>query len=615
MCRFDTSKLNDPTTLVIPDYVDYHSQQIPVAVIDNYCCSGTSIKNLTIGKNVTQIGISAFGSCQIENLTIPSSVTLINNLAFYENPLKTVRFEDPSAASPSLLCGSNVFSGTQISDIELPARIVPAYYSGTNNCANFLLGISTLQSITINPAYNPSADTSAKFLLYEGALCVEEHYSNGVNCTNIFMYPPLRQQDNFSVENLPVRITEGAFSNASLKSIKISSTLDVKNINLNFEVTPITIYNCPNLETLYLDVNGNLICNQLARQCPKLKSIEVGPNVINHKSVDGVLYKDDCSMLDAYPCGKTDESFRLPDAVMHIGPNAFEGCLHLRSLYLPDNLEIINLYAFSNASNLKNIEYNGNKLEYVLANAFYGTAFIDEAPAGEVYLKDWLVGYSGDMPENLTLPTAKIALDLFTAEPNIKKVTFPSDMQEIPEGMFSHCSGLSEVQLPYNVKCIWHGAFAYTGLKNIVLPSSLEKVGINAFYSDEPMSEIVVCRMTPPILDKGYNTAAAPIVFGNSTLEQATLVLPKGADAKAFTDLPYWSFKNIEFRDIETGVDTPSAGTSIIFNGLTVSSDSDLVLELIATDGTVLARGISVTAPAHGLYILRAGERVHKIQL
>ena len=66
-------------TLVIPDTIN----GLPVVGIDYYACSYKSITNVTIGRNVTNIGPYAFFSCQnLHTVSIPKSVASMGNSAF-----------------------------------------------------------------------------------------------------------------------------------------------------------------------------------------------------------------------------------------------------------------------------------------------------------------------------------------------------------------------------------------------------------------------------------------------------------------------------------------------------------------------------------------------------
>ncbi len=57
---------------------------------------------------------------------------------------------------------------------------------------------------------------------------------------------------------------------------------------------------------------------------------------------EGVLYDIDKTRLIAYPRGKADETFEIPEGVTQIDELAFSKCLNIKNLVLPDSYVIIN---------------------------------------------------------------------------------------------------------------------------------------------------------------------------------------------------------------------------------------------------------------------------------
>ena len=87
-------------------------------------------------------------------------------------------------------------------------------------------------------------------------------------------------------------------------------------------------------------------------------------------SKDGVLYTKDCTELIAYPAGKTEEEFRVPDGVKVIRAAAFKGAKNLKKVVLSDEVEIVENEAFRDCSSLVEFE-GGKKLRELHAGAFY----------------------------------------------------------------------------------------------------------------------------------------------------------------------------------------------------------------------------------------------------
>lgn len=86
----------------------------------------------------------------------------------------------------------------------------------------------------------------------------------------------------------------------------------------------------------------------------KLLEIDVDENNPNFCSVDGVLYTKDMKKLVAYPVGRDDTSFTVPDGVEEIGERAFAISPSLEEIVFPDSLRTIDKYALY-TENLKNL--------------------------------------------------------------------------------------------------------------------------------------------------------------------------------------------------------------------------------------------------------------------
>lgn len=90
---------------------------------------------------------------------------------------------------------------------------------------------------------------------------------------------------------------------------------------------------------------------------PNLKTIQMKKNSRSSYAKKGVLFYDLLGgiRLVAYPRGKKEKSYRIPEKVKVIGPYAFTNCKNLKSITLPKGLLEINEYAFYGCKSLKKI--------------------------------------------------------------------------------------------------------------------------------------------------------------------------------------------------------------------------------------------------------------------
>ena len=108
------------------------------------------------------------------------------------------------------------------------------------------------------------------------------------------------------------------------------------------------------------------------------------------KTVDGVLYTKDGKVLIAYPAGKKDKEFRVPDGVKVIGNGAFMGATHIEKIVLPDNMLHIGEKAFAECENLKEVASN-TKVKYMMQSAWDGTNW-PRRPERKKYINSFTEG-------------------------------------------------------------------------------------------------------------------------------------------------------------------------------------------------------------------------------
>ncbi len=89
--------------------------------------------------------------------------------------------------------------------------------------------------------------------------------------------------------------------------------------------------------------------------CSRLKSFEVAAENDRYKVVDGVLYDRKLLRLYAYPAGKEDATFTVPETVCYLSDAAFQGCSNLQTVFLSEGIEKIGNFMFYGCSNLESL--------------------------------------------------------------------------------------------------------------------------------------------------------------------------------------------------------------------------------------------------------------------
>ena len=77
----------------------------------------------------------------------------------------------------------------------------------------------------------------------------------------------------------------------------------------------------------------------------------------------------------------------------------------------------------------------------------------------------------GKMPKSMT----------FINNKKIKKVVIKKGVTSISDTAFMECKNLKSVSIAKTVKSIGEYSFAYTKIKDIVIPNSVKKMGVEAF--------------------------------------------------------------------------------------------------------------------------------------
>lgn len=147
------------------------------------------------------------------------------------------------------------------------------------------------------------------------------------------------------------------------------------------------------------------------RNSAALTRIDVDANNQTYCSVDGVLYSKDMTTLVAYPRGKADATFVIPNTVTTIDTCAFYNNFKLTNITLPDNLTTMEWEAFYNTgitsidipesvtkiggealkfcSNLTEINYAGTMERW--ADIELSSSWNDDVPATKVICSDGTV--------------------------------------------------------------------------------------------------------------------------------------------------------------------------------------------------------------------------------
>ena len=276
--------------------------------------------------------------------------------------------------------------------------------------------------------------------------------------------------------------------------------------------------------------------NDLMRENRSLLNINVGENNPNYRSVDGVLYNKDLSVLLRYPAGRTSPTYTIPDGVTGISDNAFRDSVHLRNVVIPDSVIAVSDYAFYGCTSLRSFAAAG--LQYIYYHAFEGctsltsvhfskdmaylgnNAFngctslrsltVDELNGEFISVDGVLFNKSvsvlrvypaGSTASSYTIPDTVTLIDdyAFSGSRNLRSVVIPDSVATIDEGAF-YGSGLTSVEIPGSVTKITREAFSdCTSLTSATVPGSVTSLGSYSFYGCTALESVTLGNGIPGI--------------------------------------------------------------------------------------------------------------------
>ena len=138
-------------------------------------------------------------------------------------------------------------------------------------------------------------------------------------------------------------------------------------------------YYFPNVTEIVLPDSVTHIGEGAMCDCYSLERISVSEQNTSFKSVDGVLYNDDVSVLIQYPRGKTENTFEIPETVTVIGKYALSSCSMIESITVPASVVSVEDYAFDYCISLQNIIYFGTRRQWAKIRVGTGNDSLGEA--------------------------------------------------------------------------------------------------------------------------------------------------------------------------------------------------------------------------------------------
>lgn len=421
-------------------------------------------KNLTdlyLGKNLETIGDEVFKNCtSLVAVNLPATLKNFNALAF-DGCSSLVKITVAPENKWFKAVGSSVYSASGESLV----------IAGNKNTATLVIanGTETIEENAFNLARNTATITFPATLtnVKGNALDVTKWFASqdGVVYAGTVLYKVKGNVSDVVIAQGTKAISDGAVSNASVKSVVIPASVDRIGNNA-FKGTSLASVDIPG--ATYIGIGA-------FSDAALLKNVKLSSNLT---VIDTGAFKGCAALTDIV----------IPEKVTSIASDTFAGCTSLANVTIGSAVEEIEQYAFSGCSALKEITLPATVTECD-ALAFDGcTALenINTADGNAVYNSlDGVVLVANDDGEFDTIaiyPAGRSG-----------EYTVPESVKNIGDRAFYDCDALTGIKFSEGFSNIGAEAFYdCDSIKSVEMPESARKIGDHAFASCDSLVEFIV---------------------------------------------------------------------------------------------------------------------------
>lgn len=444
--------------VVVPNAIEKDGIEYEVIQIGNGNKVAEFEGEITISEGITTVGQSAFYCKGITKVNLPTSLKQIQYQAFRE----TTNLKSISLPKGLEVLGNRAFNASGITSIVIPGSVKTvgalAFFQSYIEKATIEDGVEILDSAAFRQC-------GLKEITIPGS--VKEIKDS--------CFSEIWGLSKVTINNGVEKIDGGAFYGTAIKEIEIPASV--------------------------LTIDDSAFSG-----CGMIQTINVAIDNQNYSSQNDSLYNKDKTKIIRYPSGKKDTEFEVPSTVKEIGNSCFSSCGNLKKIQITSNVEKLATSSFVNQGIL-------TEINVVSENQYYSSE------DGVLFNKDKTEFIKWPQGKSLTEYTVPRTVKTIKAssfyESNIKSIIIPPSVEKMESYVFDRTSATKIVcqeQDGKGVKEIGNRCFYLTGLIEVSLPSTLEKLDGEAFRASYSLKKITINKPENSLSGKPWNASASVII-------------------------------------------------------------------------------------------------------
>ncbi len=409
----------------------------------------TSLREITFtGTQLQEIGAKAFARDKaLRSVSIPDSVVAIGSRAFEGcAALSTAEITESSMLTS---IGEFAFSGTAITAFYVP--------QSANFDGSIVAYCTKLRQVKVHP-------DNTQYL-------VDDLTVYNANKSEL-VYHPATAKGDYTVVDSVTAIGKYAFAASSISSCTMPDTVLTlgKYAFASSALTSVTLS-----ESITVIPEGAFMKSELRSVVIPAAVVKIANQAFQGSSLQTLLFAENSALAliaDGSEKAKTGafagcemlQSFSFPSALQYIGEYAFANCVSITELVIPKGVQVLGKAAFTKCTKLNCVEFEADGvLTEIPHNCFKDCVLLTS-----VRFPDAIVTLGSYCFQNCR---SLSVLDFGTS----------NQLSTVAMYAFYSCSSLTSMQLPSSVVEIGDFAYAFSGLREAVIPAGLETLGKGAF--------------------------------------------------------------------------------------------------------------------------------------